>query len=144
MIKRHTFWLKTAVVFLFLSAVLHSVALVTGLTGETEDEKKVIALMSATPMQTGDGFNPTIMDLFTALSSCYTWLYLFGAMLFVFLLRKNVASSILRGVTGIGIIIYGAAFIMIFTFAFLGPILFSGLSLLPLMIAYFLFPKTTE
>ena len=142
MLKRHGFWLKTAIVFLILSAAMHSIALIGGLKGTTEAEKELIALMSSTAMETGDGFNPTMTELFTALSSCYTWLYLFGGLLFIVLLRTNASNNVLKAVTGLGAIIFGISLGVMIVYTFLPPIIVSALSFLPLAIAYFLIPKT--
>ena len=73
------------------------------------------------------GFNPTYADLFTALSSCFTLLCLFGGILNLFLWRKKVDASLWNGILTIEAGIFGICFAMMLFNTFLPPIVLSGL-----------------
>lgn len=143
MLKRHTFWLNTAIVFLILTGLIHSWSLIGEPQPENETEKQMLDLMSTYKLNLGPGFSPTMSDLVTALSSCFTWLYLFGGTILIYLVRKKVNNEILKGVTGIHVIFFGICFIVNLIFTFLPPIILTGLCFLFLTLSYLMFPKTT-
>jgi hypothetical protein len=142
MLKRHTFWLKTAIVFLLLTGLIHSISLFGGLQSENETEKQLLELMSSYHLKLDPFFSPTMADLYTALSSCFTLLYLFGGVSLIFLLQKKAPADILKGMTGIAVIFFGISFAINFALTFIFPIVLTGLCFLFLVLAYLLFPKT--
>ena len=130
MLKRHTFWLWTAVVFLLLTGAIHSIGLFVRPTGQNETERQMLALMTGTKLDMGGGFHPTMWNLFIALSSCFSFLCLLGALTICYLLRKKVAPEILKGIVGIQLLVFGGDFIVNATFTFLLPIVLTGLCVL--------------
>jgi hypothetical protein len=128
--KRHAIWLWTAVVFLFLTGAIHSIGLFVRPTGQNETERQMLALMIGTKLDMGGGFHPTMWNLFIALSSCFSFLCLLGALTIGYLLKKKVAPEILKGITGIQLLVFGACWIVTAIFTFLLPIVLTGLCVL--------------
>lgn len=86
----------------------------------------------------GGGFKPSTYELMTALSSCFTLLYLFGALVTGYLLRKKVSAGILKGIVGLSVLIFGICFGIMFFLTFLPPIILTGIVFLFLAISYFM------
>ncbi|MGH9967432.1 MAG: LIC_13387 family protein [Pyrinomonadaceae bacterium] len=141
MLKRYRFWLWTAVVFLFLTALIHSLSLFIQPTPQNETERQLIGLLVNYKQDFGAGFNRSMKDLFTALSSCFSLICLLGGLTLAFLARKKADVSVLRGVVGIHAVIFGVCFVMMLVFTFLPPIVLTGVVFLCLLISYFLMPK---
>lgn len=66
-------------------------------------------------------------DLVTGLSICFSLLFLLGGLISLYLLRKEVAKDVIKGLVNIYIIVFGLCFIWQIIFTFLPPIVFSGL-----------------
>jgi len=85
----------------------------------------------------GGGFHRTFSDLFTALSSCFSFVCLLGGLINAYLLKKKVSAEILRGITLINVIVFGGIFAVMAFFTFLPPIILTGLILVTLLAGYF-------
>jgi len=70
MLKRYTFWFSAAVIFQFLTGIIHSLSLFIAPSPENEAERQMFDLMTTHKLNMGGGFHPTFFNLFTALSSC--------------------------------------------------------------------------
>jgi hypothetical protein len=90
----------------------------------------------------GGGFQRTFSDLFTALSSCFSFVCLLGGLIIAYLLKTRAPVEILRGVTLINVIVFGAIFVVMAVFTFLPPIVLTGLVFLTLLISYILLLRT--
>jgi len=90
----------------------------------------------------GAGFHRTTHQLFTALSACFPLFYLLGALNNIYCLKTRVEPRVLRALLAIQAIVFGIALGVIIVFAFLPPIVLSGLVFLSLTVAFFLTPKT--
>jgi hypothetical protein len=75
-------------------------------------------------------------DLFNALSSCFTLVYFLGALTNWYLLQKKVDPKILKGISGIQVIVFGSVFLIMLVLTFLPPIVLTGLSFLFISLAY--------
>jgi hypothetical protein len=140
MLKRHTFWLWTAVVFLFLTGAVHSIGLFVTPTGENDTERQMLHLMM-TYKQDMFGFHPTMWNLFIALSSCFTFLCLLAGLTISYLLRKRVAADVLKGIVTIELLVLGVCFVVMCFLTFLLPILFTGLCVLFLLLGLATIPR---
>ena len=107
MLKCYTFWLWTAAVLQFLTAGIHAISLYVSPTPENETERILHELITTYHKDLGGGFHRTFSDLFTALSSCFTFVCLLGGAISAYLLKKKVSTDILRGVTLINLILFG-------------------------------------
>jgi hypothetical protein len=143
MLKRYTFWLWTAVVFQLLTALFHSISLFVTPEAQSETERQLISLMNTYRIDAGGGFHPTIGNLFTALSSCFSLLCLLGGLTNILLLKKKASPDILKGSVGTHVVVFGACFAMMAFFTFLPPIILTGLIFVSLVISYVLVPVHT-
>jgi hypothetical protein len=135
MLKRYTFWLWMAVVFMFLTGAVHSISLFVSPEPGNEVERQLLELMNTYKNDFGAGFYPTMGNLFTALSSCFSLLCLLGGLTNAYLLKKKVEAGILKGIVWINLLVFGIAFVMMLIFTFLPPIVLTGLIALFLMLA---------
>jgi hypothetical protein len=144
MLKRYTFWLWLAVVFMFLTGAIHSVGLFVHPTPANEVERQLIELMTTYKHDLGAGFHPTMGNLFTALSSCFSLLCLLGGLTNAYLLKKKINAEILKGIVWINLLVFGICFVMMLVFTFLPPIVLTGLIVLFLTLALITFPRAAK
>ncbi|HEY6243902.1 MAG TPA: hypothetical protein VIX17_08155 [Pyrinomonadaceae bacterium] len=142
MFKRYTFWVWLAVVFQLVNALGHSLSFFITQVPTNETERQLLELMGNYQLDMGAGFHRTTHQLFTALSACFPLFYLLGALNNIYCLKTRVEPRVLRALLMIQVIVFGIAFGVIVVFAFLPPIVLSGLVFLSLSIAFFLTPRT--
>jgi len=136
LLRNYTFWLKTFVVVSILTGLVHSISLFIKPEAANETEEQLIQSMEIYKMNAGAGFDPSMRELFTALSSCFTLVYLLGAFITWYLIKKKVNAEILKGITVIQLIIFGVSFIIMLVFTFLPPIVLTGLTFFILALGY--------
>ena len=141
MLKRYTFWLVAAVIFQFLTGAIHSLSLFITQTGENETESQMLNLMTTYKMDMGAGFHPTFMNLFAALSACFTFLCIFAALTNGYLLWKHTEPSVMKGIIGINVVIFGVMLAMMAYLTFLLPIICVALIFINLLAAFIVVPK---
>ena len=144
MMKRYRFWLWLAVVFLLLTALIHSVTLFLQPAAQNETERQLFDLMASYKQDFGAGFRRSTKELVTALSACFSFVCLLGGLTLAFLLRKQAEVPIMKGVVGIHVLVFGICFALMAVFTFLPPIVLTGLIFLSLLLAYFLIPRQQE
>ena len=142
MFRRYSFWLWLAVVFQLLNAVGHSLSFVVTQVPTNETERQLLELMGNYRLDMGAGFHRTTHQLFTALSACFPLFYLLGGLNNIYCLKKRVDADLLRGLLAIQLIVFGIGFGVMVVFAFLPPILLTGLVFVCLAAAFFLTPRT--
>src|SRR6476619_5661958 len=106
MLKRYTFWLTAAVLFLLLNAALHTISLFVNLPPSNETERQLIDLLTSYKFDLGLGFHPTFGNMFLALSSCLSFVCLLGALTLGYLMLKGVERGIMRGIIAINVIVF--------------------------------------
>lgn len=136
MFKRYTFWLWTAVVFQLLTAVVHSLTLFFTPEPNNETERQLMQLMTTYRPDLDPVFHPTMDNLVTALSACFSFLCLFAALINGYLLRKKAAPDLLHGIIFINVLVFGACFTVMAVFTFLPPIILTGLIFVNLVLSY--------
>lgn len=141
MLKKHTFWLKATIVFQLVSAAAHSLSFFVTPVPANETERQLLELMNNYKSDMGGGFSPSTQDLFTALSACFPLLYVLGASINWYLLRRKVDIITLKGVVSINIVVFGVSFVLMAMLTFLPPITLTGLVFLCLIISRLTFPK---
>ncbi|MBK6722343.1 MAG: hypothetical protein IPO41_14395 [Acidobacteria bacterium] len=141
MLRRYTFWLSAAVIFMLLTAAFHAISLFVKLEPANETERQLIELVTTYRMDAGAGFHPSFGNLMTALSSCFSFLCLLGGLTLGYLMIKHTEPNIMKGMIGINVIIFGAIFVVMTVFTFLPPIVCTGLIFLNLLAAYIVVPK---
>ncbi|MCI0750830.1 MAG: hypothetical protein L0Y35_03250 [Flammeovirgaceae bacterium] len=142
--KNYRSWLITSVVFQLLTAGVHSIALFVTPLPQNDTEKQLFDLMQNYRSDMGAGFSPSTFELMTALSSCFTLVYLMGGLTTWFLLRKKVAVDILKGVIGIQVLILGTCFFIMLFLTFLPPVVLTGIVFFCLSASYFLLAKRSS
>jgi hypothetical protein len=141
MLKRHTFWLWLAAVFLFLTGLIHSIGLFISPVPANETERQMLELMMNYKQDMGAGFHRSMRNLFTALSSCFTFVCALGGLTSAYLLKKKAPADILKGIVRIHLLVFAACFIVMVIFTFLPPIVLTGLVTLFLAIGLFTIPN---
>ncbi len=141
MLKKYTFWLKTAATLQILTAMLHSLSFINKPQGTNDTEKQMITLMTTNKMDMGAGFTPTMYDIITSMSIGFALMLVLGGVINWFLLRKNAGPEILRGIIVINCIVFGISFIANIFLTFLPPIVCTGLIFFTLLISYFSIPR---
>ncbi|HKR05066.1 MAG TPA: hypothetical protein VJY62_10580 [Bacteroidia bacterium] len=141
MLKKHTFWLKAAIILQLLTAGLHSLSFLNNPLPENESEKQLMDLMNTYKKDLGGGFDPSMNDILISLSACLPLLCILGGWINLYLLKKKADENILKGVVGINVIVFGACFILMAIFTFLPPIICTGLIFIFLLLSWLTFPK---
>jgi hypothetical protein len=140
--KKYSTWLKTAAIFQFIAAILHAITLFVTLPPNNETEKQLFTLMDNYRLDFGAGFHRTMGELLFALSACFCLVCLLGSLLNWHLLRKKVEPGIMKGVITINLLVFGILLGLTATFAFLFPIILSGLIFLFLIFSRLTLTKT--
>jgi hypothetical protein len=141
--KNYTTWLKTAAIFQFIAAGIHVISLFVTLPPSNETEKQLFTLMDNYKLDLGAGFHRTMNELTLVFSACLCLLYLLGGLLNWYLLRKKVEPPIMKGVITINLVIFGICFVLTTIFAFLLPIILTGLIVLFLILSRFTIRKNS-
>jgi hypothetical protein len=138
MFRKYSFWLKVAATFQILTAAIHSLSFLSRPQPANETEEQLFHLMYTYKRDLGAGFQPTTADLFKALSACFALAYLLGGLVNLYLLYKKAGPSLIKGITVIQLIIFGAGFVLMLTLTFLPPIILTTFVFLFLLPAFFL------
>ncbi len=138
---RNGLWVTLSIIFLFITGLIHSIGLVAGLRGQNDAENNLIELMNTTKLDAGPFFSPSMMDIFTALSSCFSWWHVSAGVLLLYLRKRMIDNTTLKGVLGIYVIFFGTSAIVMFFLTFLYPIILTVLTFVFLMMAYVTVPK---
>jgi hypothetical protein len=141
MLRRYTFWLKTAIVFQFLTAAIHSISFFVSPKLENEKDRQLSDLLHNYYHDMGAGIHRTFFDLFTALSACYPLLCVLGGLTLGYLLWKGAEPALMKGILLINVIVFGVCLIVMAVFTFLPPIIMTGLIFVCLLASYFLCPR---
>jgi hypothetical protein len=141
MLSQYTFWLKAASVLQIVTGLIHSIGLFNEMKGQNETEEKMLELMTTHQMDMGAGMFHSMMDLFLALSSCLTFLYLLGGINNFYLLNR-LPHTALKGYLFINMIVFGVCFAVMLFLTFLPPIILTGLVFVTLAISYLTVPKS--
>lgn len=142
--KNFTTWLRAAAVFQFIFAVIHAATLFITLLPNNETEKQLFTLMDTYQFDFGSGFHRTMSELTLVFSACLCLFLLFGGLLNWYLLRKKIGTEIMKGVITINVVVFGICFGIIATFAFLLPIILSGLIFIFLLLSRLTIRKSRE
>ena len=142
MLKRYTFWLTAAVLFMFVTAGLHSISFFVSpeITNDTQRQLHELLHNYREPMP-GGIFVRSTWDLFTALSACFPLMCMLGGLTLGYLQLKHAEPPLMKGIIGIHLAIFLVCMIVMIFFTFLPPIVMTGLIVLNLLLAYILCPK---
>lgn len=135
-------WLRTAAVFQFITAFVHTLALLLQPPPGNETEKQLFNLMTDYKFNFGAGFHRSMSELTFALSACFSLVCLLGGLMNWYLLKKNLQIDVMNGVITINLVVFTICFGLMATFTFLPPIILSGFIFLFLVIAKIAITKT--
>jgi hypothetical protein len=141
MLKSYTFWLTAAVLFMFLTAILHSLSFFVSPDIQNETQRQLHELLHNYREDMGVGFHRTFWDLFTALSACLPLMCMLSGLTIGYMLIKHVQPNIMRGLIAINLGVYAVCLIVMFVFAFIIPVVLIGLIALNLLLAYIFCPS---
>lgn len=141
MLKRYTFWLTAAVIFQFLTGVVHSISLFVDRKPANDVERQMNDLITNYRIDAGAGFHPSFYNLFTALSSSFTFLCLLAGATLGYLLLKQVDPRLMRGMIAINLAIFLPMLVVFSVLTFLPPIVCTGLIVVNLLLAFLTVPK---
>lgn len=141
MLKRYTFWLIAAVLFMFLTAGLHSLSFFVSPEITNDTQRQLHELLHNYREDMGAGFHRTFFDLFTALSACYPLLCMLGGLNLGYLVFRHTGPALMKGVIAIHLGVFLVCLIVMIFFTFLPPIVMTALIVVNLLIAYILCPK---
>ena len=139
--KRFPIFLYTTVILQLLTALFHSLSFFAEQKAANATEQQLLDLMTTYKIDMGAGFTPSTFDLLTGLSSCFTMMYALGGWLLLYLMKKKIDIPVLKGVAGIYCIVFGVAFIIMYRFTFLPPIILTGLVFIACVGSYLSAPK---
>lgn len=134
--NNYLFWLRVSAILQILTGCVHAMSLFRTPIPANDTERNLYALMTTYRPDVGPLFHPTTSDLFTALSSCFTFLYLLGGITVLYLLTKGLSAQIWKGLASINLLVFGAVFLVMLMFTFLPPIILSGSVFITLSLAY--------
>lgn len=137
-------WFWTAIAFQLITGLIHSISLFVSTEPSNETERQMEMLISTYRIDAGAGFHPTFSNLFTALSSCFSFLCIFAALVNGYLLWKRVDDQVLKGILAINAVIFAGCFTVMSFLTFLPPIICTGLIVIASLISYFLVPKVAS
>jgi cellulose synthase/poly-beta-1,6-N-acetylglucosamine synthase-like glycosyltransferase len=129
------FWLRAAAILQLLTGAIHALGFVIQQEPSNDTERQLMELMSTYRLDMAP-FHPTMQHLMEALSSCFTFLYFLGGFTILFLSGKGLSPETWKGLTGIQVLIFGAAFLVMLLLTFLPPIIITGLVFVALCLAY--------
>lgn len=132
--KKFRPWLIAALVFQLLTGFVHSISFFIPMQATQESEKLLVELFTSQKLDMGAGFSRTLYQIFMAVSISFSLLFLFGGFLNWFLVRKKISTDIIRTIISIQSVIFGICFITTMKFAFLPPIILTGITFLLLAI----------
>jgi hypothetical protein len=141
MLKRYTFWFSAAILFQLLTGVLHSITLFIKPEPSNDIERQLLDLITTYKLDAGYGFAPTYSNLFTAFSSCFTFLCLYAGLTNGYLLIKHTEPNVMKGILAINVGVFGVVLLVMAFFTFLPPIMCSALIFLNVLAAYIVCPK---
>ncbi len=136
---KHSMWLKAASVFQLVTGLIHSMSLFSPMQATNETEETMLQLMTTYSMDMGAGISRSMMDLFIALSSCFTFLYLLGGVNNLVLLNR-LPPSAMKNYLLINTLIFGICFGVMAFLTFLPPILLTGIVFVLLLLSWLTAP----
>ena len=141
MLKRYTFWFSAAILFQLITGTVHVLSLFITPSVTDDTHRQILTLVTSYKINAGAGFTPTYYNLFTAFSSCFTFLCFFAALTNGYLLFKHTEPTVMRGIIAINVGIFGLVFLTFIYFTFPTLIFFAGLIFVNLLAAIIVVPR---
>jgi hypothetical protein len=139
--KNYRTWIIAAIIFQILTGLMHSISFIIPMQATDESEKMLVELFTTQQLDLGSGFHRTLYDIFKSVSVSVTLLFVFGGLLNWYLLRKKASTQLINGILTLQVFIFGVCFVVMLKFAFLVPIVLTGMSFLTLVLARIAMPR---
>lgn len=125
--KKFSFWLWGLVVTQLLTGFFHSLSFIAKPSPANDTEKQLLDLIMNYKMDAGAGFHPTWFGLFTALSSCLTFLCLFTGISNWIFKKQQLEAAKWKGFLLLQSIVFGLLILIFLFLTFLPPVICTGL-----------------
>jgi hypothetical protein len=137
MLTNFSFWIWGTIIAQILTAVFHSLSFISPAKPRNETEKQLIDLISKYKIDMGGGIKRSFYSLFIGVSTCFTLIFILGAVLNWYFLKAGISAEVWKGLLLIELIAYGIIFLLQIRFTFWPPIIVTGLAFLFLAGTYF-------
>lgn len=137
MFASFSFWIWFTIIMQVLTAVFHATSFFAKAKPRNDTEKHLIDLMQNYKLDMGAGIKRTFYNLLIGVSTSFTLIFLFGAVINWYFLKQGMSQDIWHDFMLIQTIIYGLIFILQLRFTFLLPIIVTGLVFLGAAGTYF-------
>lgn len=134
--NRYILWIRIAAILQIITGGIHAVGLLRDRAPLDETGRTLNDLMATYRPDLGPFFHPSAQDIFTALSSCFSFLYLFAGIVNLYLLPRGLSAHVWKGLVSINLMVFGAAFLVMLLLTFLPPVVCTGLVFISLCMAY--------
>jgi hypothetical protein len=139
MLSNFSFWIWGTIIAQLLTAIFHSISFFAKEKPRNETEKQLIGLVKDYKIDMGSGIKRSFGQLFIGVSTCFTMIYILGAVVNWYFLQTGISPGIWKGLILIELIAYGIVFLLQIKFTFLPPIIVTGLVFLFLAGTYFIY-----
>ena len=137
MVENFSFWIWGTIVAQLLTAFFHSLSFVSPAKPRNEKEKELVDITTKYKIDMGGGIRRSFYNLFIGVSSCFTLINIFGAVLNWYFLKTGIRGEVWRGLLLIELLVFGVVFLLQIRFTFWPPIIVTGLVFLFLAGTYF-------
>ena len=127
MSKSQKTWLIVTAVFQMLTFLMHSLSLVATPEPANDAEKQMLELMFTYRINMGAGFHPTMFNILTSFSICFSLLLLLGGLLCILLVRHKATGPLPQSIMAAQTVIFLACFVAMMVFTFMIPVVCVGL-----------------
>ena len=138
MFSNLSFWIWGTISTQLLTAFFHALSFISPAKPRNDMEKQLVEITTKYKLDMGAGIKRSFYSLFIGVSSCFTIIYIMGAALNWYFVKKGVIADVWKGLLLIQLIAYSIVFILQVRFTFLPPIIVTGLVVLFLAGTYFL------
>jgi len=129
-------WIRVTSILQIITACIHGMSFLKTPVPANETERILHELMSTYRPDPGSLFHPTTGDIFTALSACFSLLYLLAGIINLYLAQKNLPPQIWKGLVSINLVVFGGAFSIMLMLTDLPLIALTGVVFISLSLAY--------
>lgn len=127
MFANFSFWIWFTIIMQVLTAVFHSLSFISKAKPRNEKETQLVDMITNYKMDMGAGIKRSFYNLFVGVSTSFTLIYIFGALINWYFLKEGPTLATWHGFMLIQMIIYGLIFVLQLRFTFLPPIIVTGL-----------------
>lgn len=139
--KAYNIFLKCGIALMALTCLFHSSSLFMSPKPQNDTESQLVELMNTYKMDMGLGFQPSMANLVTALSSCFSLLCLLGALLLLILVKNDSSNVLTRPLLNAMLFCFAILFVLMLCFTFIAPVVCTGLIFISLLGARYYLPR---